>query len=77
MPNFNTTDWIFEKYMSNDEKERYPSYKITGGYLKMLNEQKSRQMWWDNLLDKEKDNIKTIPNFDAKIFEVITGIKTE
>lgn len=32
---------------------------------------------WDNLTDDEKEAVKQIPNFDAKVFEEITGIDVE
>lgn len=35
---------------------------------------KQKQEWWDKLLYKEKEIIKSIPNFDATIFKQITGI---
>ena len=77
MPKF-TIEWVYEEDMSNEEKEKHPTYKTTGGYLKISDNQKTRQTWWDdNLSDKQKEIIKRIPNFDAKIFEEITGIKTE
>jgi hypothetical protein len=30
---------------------------------------------WDNMTDDEKAAVKDILNFDAKVFEEITGIK--
>ena len=34
-----------------------------------------RQIWYDCLSDEQKTEIKEIPNFDADVFESITGIK--
>jgi hypothetical protein len=31
--------------------------------------------WWKIMSGKNKEIIKSIPNFDAKVFEDITGIK--
>ena len=33
--------------------------------------------WWDRTSDENKQIIREIPNFDAKIFEEITGIKED
>lgn len=32
-------------------------------------------LWWENMSDKNKNIIKSIPNFDADIFKEITGIE--
>lgn len=38
-------------------------------------EVKNRQEWWDNLSEEDKNEVLSIPNFDPRIFEEITGIK--
>ena len=68
-------EWVCEEDMTDEEKETYPTYKTTGGYLKVLDESECGQLWWDNLTDDKKKIIKSIPNFDAEIFEQCTGIK--
>ena len=47
---------------------------MTGGFLKQTEEEAKKQMWWDELSDKEKNAILSIPNFDRAIFKEITGI---
>ena len=64
-----------EENMTDEEKVTYPTYKTTGGYLKALDESECGQLWWDSLTDDKKNIIKSIPNFDAEIFEQCTGIK--
>ena len=61
--------------MTGQEKEENPTYKTTGGYLKVLDESESAQIWWDGLEDENKNTVKLIPNFDAEKFEKCTGIK--
>ena len=63
--------------MTDEEKEVHPEHQVTGGFLKHIKKETGRQMWWDNLSDKEKDIIMTIPNFDKVIFKEITGIEVE
>jgi hypothetical protein len=70
----NVLEWIWSENMTDEEKEQYPEYETTGGYLKELDESECGQLWWDNLSDHEKDVIKSLPNFDAEIFKEITGI---
>ena len=33
--------------------------------------------WWEGMSEENKKIVKSIPNFDAEIFEEITGIKEE
>ena len=70
-------EWVNEKDMTDEEKEVYPTYETTGGYLKVLDEHGCGQMWWDGLSDDNKAIIKAIPNFDTDIFYECTGIKVE
>ena len=69
--------WIHSDEMTDEEKANHPSHETTGGYLKVLDESKCGQLWWDSLSACQKDIIKAIPNFDPEIFEQCTGIKTE
>ena len=70
-------EWVYEKDMTDEEKATYPTYKTTGGYLKVLDESECGQIWWDGLSERKKNIIKSIPNFDAEIFEQCTGIKVD
>ena len=68
-------EWIWSKNMTDEEKEANPTYETTGGYLKVLDAFESAQLWWDGLTTSDKERIKSLPNFDAYIFEKCTGIK--
>ena len=70
-------EWIWSDDMTDEEKEQYPKYKTTGGYLKVLDESECGQMWWDSLDIDDKEIIKAIPNFDPDIFYECTGIKVD
>ena len=67
-------EWIGSDDMTDTEKKNNPSHDCTCGYLKVLDESECAQMWWDGLKKKEKDAIKSIPNFDSEIFKKCTGI---
>ena len=66
--------WVSANKMTNEEKEQHPEYIKTGGFLRYINEESERQLWWDKLSDQEKKIILEIPNFDKDIFKEITGI---
>ena len=68
-------EWIWSANMTDEEKKANPTYETTGGYLKVLDEFESAQLWWDGLTPSDKERIKSLPNFDAYIFEKCTGIK--
>ena len=70
-------EWVYKNSMTDDEKAAYTTYKTTGGYLKVLDESECGQIWWNGLPDYHKNIIKSIPNFDAEIFYLCTGIKVD
>lgn len=69
------TYWISSFNMTDEEKKLHPEYKTTGGYLKLIDNTKCRQAWWNHLSESEKNIIKLMPNFDKDIFEEIMGIE--
>ena len=71
----NVVEWVYEDDMTDEEKVENPTYKTTGGYLKILDESERAQIWWDGLEDEEKKIIQSIPNFDPDIFRQCTGIE--
>ena len=73
---FNLTEWVNEISMTDKEKEENPSYKTTGGYLKVYDYQEA----WKRSFD-EQDNIEeqikqleALPNFNYDKFVQISGI---
>ena len=73
----NVVEVVYEEDMTEEEKAAYPTYRVTGGYLKTLNKSECGQLWWNNLEQEDKDIIRAIPNFDPDIFFECTGIKVE
>ena len=63
--------------MTDEEKAEHPEAKITGGYLKQLDNSECGSIWWQGLKDSEKAAIKAIPNFDRGIFREIIGVDVE
>jgi hypothetical protein len=68
-------DWIAASYMTDEEKNEHPDYKIKGGYLKVTKYKADKQKWWDDLSYSDKKEVISLPNFDADIFFECTGIK--
>lgn len=73
--NYENNWWVYSKNMTNEEKEKYPEHKTTGGYLKTITFKDACNLMWDNLTQEEKEDVKNLPNFDNNIFKEITGIE--
>ena len=73
--NFESSVWIYEENMTDEEKKEHPEYKTTGGYLKVFEFKEACKNMWNNLTEEEKNKVITeLPNFDADKFNLITGI---
>lgn len=66
--------WVLSEEMSAEEKAEHPEHETTGGYLKIKNRHEAFADWWNSLSYRDKDIIRSIPNFDAEKFALITGI---
>ena len=73
---YTKTIWIDSYCMTDSEKEKYPTWECTGGYLKTIYvTDKDKQEWWDNLNDEKRGEVMSLPNFDKDVFKKITGIE--
>ena len=75
--NFINQWWMYSENMTEEEKQEHPEHEITGGYLKTVDFKTACLMMWYKMTKEEKAAVKDIPNFDAEIFEDITGIKVD
>ena len=73
----NVIEWIYSEDMTDEEKAEHLTHETTGGYLKVLDESGCAQLWWNSLAEKDKDIIRSLPNFDRETFYQCTGIKVE
>ena len=73
----NVLSWICDDDMTDEEKKQHPEYSVTGGFLKHIEKETGRQMWWDGLSDRNKTIVMNLPNFDKDIFKEVTGIDIE
>lgn len=70
------TVFVFAEDMTEEEKENHPEYKTIGGFIEKVKvTEEERQSWWDNLSEKDKNEVKAIPNFDEKKFCECVGIE--
>ena len=71
---FSILEWVYDKDMSNKEKEANPSYVTTGGYLKAYNNRTAWRNSWDKAGEDDRRKVLELPNFDNEIFKEISGI---
>ena len=69
--------WIDPEDMTAKEKKAVKGWSEMGGYLKTLGYKEAWKKGWSEATQEQKDWYKSFPNFDAKIFEEITGINIE
>ncbi len=74
---FNITKWILEKDMTQEEKDKNPTYSTTGGYLKKYDYKEAFKKSWDEADKEDRVRIKDLPNFCSKMFFEISGIKVD
>ena len=81
---FDLNVWVDEENMTEEEKQKHPEYKTTGGYLKEYEYKEAFQKSFNELNAEEKKRqvelLKALPNFDKDVFFEISGIdidKTE
>jgi len=66
-------EWVYEKNMTDQEKTDNPTYKTTGGYLKV-----NKSVYNGKKVTKEHICfLESLPNFCPKILKECTGIDLE
>jgi len=71
---FDMIRWIDESEMTDKEKDAYPSYVTTGGYLKCWDSfQQCAKDSWDNASKEDRALTLKLPNFDNEVFKEIFG----
>ena len=75
MYSIDPTIWVPMNMMSDEEKAAHPKFETTEGYLKTIPIKDAWANFWHNQSDENKALFTSLENFDAAIFEEITGIK--
>ena len=75
MRQVDTKLWVPTSAMTQEEKTAYPSHETCEGYLKEIPFKQAFQDRWHNWSEDARNQFTSLPNFDAAIFEEITGVK--
>ena len=68
------TQWVVSSDMTDAEKEANPSYKETGGYLRVNNMQEQYRKAYAAASEEDRELTRKLPNFDPEVFLEITGV---
>jgi len=72
---FDTTVWVSHDTATDEEKTRYKEeIEVTGGFLKEIEYKDAFRLAYAKASTEEHEMLFKLPNFDAKIFEKISGI---
>ena len=69
--------WKDKKDMTDEEIKKYPICNEIGGYLKVLSYKDAWVEGWKTSSKEFKEWVKNLTNYNAEIFEQITGIKED
>ena len=69
-----TLEYVWFGSMTDEEKEAHPEAKTAGGYLKERTTADNARKWWAGLDAADRNEILSLPNFNAELFKKITGI---
>ena len=73
--NLSINQWISELEMTDQEKKDNPKFFVAAGYLKTISYKEAWARLWSEITPAQREEVETLLNFDAVIFEEITGIK--
>jgi hypothetical protein len=60
--------------MTINQKKDDPNFHIKGGTLLTRSYKEAWKLYWSECSSEDKNKLLNLPNFDADIFEEITGI---
>ncbi len=69
--------WVKKDDMTKEEKKNKSGWEQMGGYLKTLSYKDAWAEAWPKASDEFKKWVKGLPNFNADLFEEITGQKID
>ncbi len=74
---FNTTIWVSESSMTDQEKIDHPKFHVAEGYLKTIPYKEAFQASYAAASAGDRALVKALPNFDADTFFEISGIMVD
>jgi len=72
---FGTKQWVYFEDMTDEEKKENESAKTFGGYLKTIPYKEAFTKSMQNASTEDIKLLKKLPNFDADVFEEISGFR--
>ena len=67
-------EYVYLSDMTDEEKAAHPEAETTGGYLRERTTADNARKWWAGLNAADRNEILSLPNFNAETFKKITGI---
>ena len=74
---FEINKWVPDLEMTQEEKDKNPSFQDNGGYLKVFDYKEAFKASWNNANKYDRVKVKQLPNFDKDIFFEISGIDVD
>jgi len=68
------TTWVPSLDMTDKEKSEHPDHETTGGYLRRNDMKEEWRKAYESATEEEVQMVRDLPNFDADVFEEITGL---
>jgi hypothetical protein len=68
------TTWVYEHDMSYQEKIDNPTFHKCSGYLRQNDMKEEWRKAYERATEEEIQMVRDLPNFDADVFEEITGL---
>ena len=68
------TTWVEESSMTDQEKVNNPTFHTTGGYLRVNDMADEWANAYSGASETDIQKVRDLPNFDASVFNAITGI---
>ncbi len=75
--NINLTYWVPEWEMTEEDKKADPDSYVRGGQLRKRDYKEAWKIAFESATERDIELLKALPNFDAVVFEEITGIKID
>ena len=74
---FDLTTWVSGEDMTDQEKKDDPEFTLRGGQLQTKDYKEAWREAYDSATKEEIRLLKSLPNFDADVFEEITGVRVD
>jgi hypothetical protein len=72
---FSVNEWVDYEDMTEEEKVIYKTSKYAGGFMRKINYKKAFTKSMQNAKEEDIELVKKLPNFDADVFEEISGFR--